>query len=165
MKKVFGFIIFLFISSLTLSGQVALDKYFSDIIDKDEFTVVDVSKNMFKKMAKSMSSDTDEDLSDVIASIESMKTIKIEGVDGQNYLPSFSQTMLDNNFEELVSIQEKGERVKIYSDPLSEDKVKELVIMVSNKDMFYAMDMTGDLDLYQIAKLNSLPGMGYLKKE
>lgn len=167
MKKLSaGLLFFISLATFQLSAQqLALDKFFSDVIQKDEFTVINVSSAMFQKMAKSASADEGEDLSKVINSIESMKTIKLEGIDGHKYMPDFSKVMVANKFEELVSIQEKGENVKIYSDPLSEDKVKELVILLSTKDMFYALDMSGDLDLYEIAKLNSLPGMDYLKKK
>ena len=164
-------ILFISILSLVFSvymfGQnTALDKFFNDYLEDPSFTVVNISPKMFQMISKLDIDDIDPEVNELINSLDRLKILVKENGDGLTLFNEAHGKINKNEFEELMTIRDKDENVRIYVKDAG-DIINELILLVGSHEEFVLLDITGKIDLKTIGKLgNTLdaPGIKHLNK-
>ncbi|MBP6185400.1 MAG: DUF4252 domain-containing protein [Saprospiraceae bacterium] len=131
----------------------AIARHFNQYLNDDAFTAVYVSPKMFEAMASRQSAEMDEDLRKMIRSMRAMRVVQKNGADGSALYKSAGEKLLAQRYEELMTLREKGEQIRFFTQGGSGQKVKEVVMVVSGAKRFLLLSMVGDIDLNTIAKL------------
>lgn len=147
--------------SFQLSAQNAVEKYFSNHLDNQEATVVQVSGKLFQYAAAivpdDMESDEEfpiKDAKDFLSSITSFTLIKIDSL--QNSKDEYRRGInsLGSEFEELVRVRDKENKVSILIDETN-DVIHEIVALVTTENEFVVAALTGEMRLDQIQDIVS----------
>ncbi len=149
--------------------QSALDQFFERYQDDPEFSVIFVSPKMFQMLARVDTDDPEADeIMELVKGINGLRIlIKDEGDGRALYDEAFSK-ISKNGFEELLTVRDKGENVRfMVREGVTEDVIKQLVLLVGGQDDFVMMDLTGNIDLKTVGKLGrsiDVPGVEHLKE-
>ena len=86
--------------------------------------------------------------------ITRMKIITTENTStGKEIIISVKKHMDRNNFEELMTIDDKGKNV-VFKIKEKNKKVSELIMLLDENDQVVFMSITGDIDLKKISTLS-----------
>lgn len=162
MKKLSLIILVFVFPLLVFSQHPSVNKLFEKYAEKDGFTTVYISKNLFK-MVREMDLD-DPDVDELINKLE---TIKILASDSEfinennlNFYEEIMDELPIDEYEELLVVKEKDQDVKF----LVKEKngiITELLLVVGGKDNNALISITGNIDLKHISKLaSSMEGTG-----
>lgn len=154
MKKL---ILTLSIVLLAASGWAqnkALDKLFDKYSGEDGFTSIVITKYMFNLFSNVETTEDDEYMN----MIKNLKDIKIlSGPGTANSEINFYQEALDampeKEFEEVMSITEKGKNIKFLVKE-EKEKIIALVMLIGGKEESALICITGIIDMNTIAKLS-----------
>jgi len=168
MKKLSLIILVFVFPLLVFSQHSSVSKLFEKYAEKDGFTTVYISKNLFK-----MVGEMDLDDPDVDGLIDKLETIKILASDCEfindnniNFYEEIMNELPIEEYEELLVVKEKDQDVKF----LVKEKngiITELLLIAGGKDNNALVCITGNIDLRHISKLASSmegTGMEHLKK-
>jgi len=168
MKKLSLIILVFVFPLLVFSQHSSVSKLFEKYAEKDGFTTVYISKNLFK-----MVGEMDLDDPDVDGLIDKLETIKILASDCEfindnniNFYEEIMDELPIEEYEELLVVKEKDQDVKF----LVKEKngiITELLLIAGGKDNNALVCITGNIDLRHISKLASSmegTGMEHLKK-
>ncbi len=149
-----------------LTGQNdAIDRFFQNYQDDENFTMVYVSPKMFQMVSKVVEGQDDEDIKDLVKDIRGLKILTTE----QNPLQYYEEAITKiptNGYEILMTVRDKGSNVKFLTKESSEDVIEELLLLVGGEDSFVLMSFVGQLNLNKIAKLAQkldIDGVEYLE--
>jgi hypothetical protein len=154
MKK-FLFIALACLGSLSqLAAQDdAISKYFSKYAENDAFTVVYISPKMFQMVAKISTNDPEwEKTRDVVKDLKGLRVLVADSTDGLKYYREAMKNIPTNEYEELITVRDKGENVRIMVKE-SNDVVSELLLLVGSTDEFVMLSFAGKIDLNKISSL------------
>lgn len=152
--KTFLSIIMLFVGMTTLMAQTgSLNSYFKKYQDDDSFIVVNISSSMFAVISGMDIEDMDPDIKAILDNITGLKILTKED-DGKQYYNEALKTIKSNGLEELMTIKEKGENVKIYGKSDGKEKLKEVVMLRGDANNFILMQILGNLSIEQLTKLS-----------
>ena len=167
MKKYITILCTLLITIQGFAQKDAISKYFSDYEYHEDFTVVTISGKMFRMISNiEMDNPEDKQTLDVISKLTGLKVITTEDNDGMSYFKSSLRTLSSSPFEEILSVNEDEEYIKIFIREEGKDIVELLMVMGSDHD-FSLLSITGIIDLATIAKLGKsldIDGMKNLEK-
>lgn len=150
----------IFITALLLSG-LTYAQDFSKYSNMSGVTSVVINKNMFKLMNKLDLDSKDPEVQDYINMVNDLEDIKIFSTadpkiskqlnaDAEKYLKS-------KKLEELMRIQEDGQRVLFLYEPgKTDDEIKQLVMHVNSSEgdsESVLIIVNGLIDLNQVSKL------------
>ena len=161
MKKLKLIVLFSVFPLLVFSQHSSVDKLFEKYAEKDGFTTVYISKNLFK-----MVGEMDLDDPEVDGLVDKLETIKILASDsefinedGLNFYKEIMDELPIEEYDELLVVKEKDQDVKF----LSKEKngiITELLLIVGGTDNAL-ISITGNIDLKHISKLaSSMNGLG-----
>lgn len=162
MKKIIILILLCFYG-LWSSAQSLVEEFYNKHGEEVPFTVVNVSAKMF-----SLITDTaDPKTKSIIKNLTGFRLLKTTMLAPNFYREALSMVEKSkHNFEELVSVKEGKENVRIYIREVK-DVVTELVVLVISGNEFVIMGFTGSIDLKKISQLSdsmNISGMEYLNK-
>lgn len=147
--------------SFQLSAQNAVDKYFSNHLNNEKATVVQVSGKLFQYAAAlvpdEISSDEEfpvEDAKDFLSGITSFTLVKIDSLDNSQSEYKRGINSLGAQFEELVRVRDKNNKVSILIDETN-DVIHEIVALVTTENEFLVAALTGELRLDQVQDIVS----------
>lgn len=147
--------------SFQLSAQNAVDKYFSNHLENEEATVVQVSGKLFQYAAAvvpdEMESDKEfpiKDAKDFLSNITSFTLIKIDSLDNSQAEYKRGLNSLGDEFEELVRVRDKDNKVSILINETN-DVIHEIVALVTTDNEFVVAALTGEMRLDQIQDIVS----------
>ncbi len=167
MKKLFLIAIAAIFSLASLQSQDAIDRFFDQYQDDENFTMVFVSPKMFKLVAKVASEELDADLNDVVSNLRSLKVLQTE-VNAQAIYKEANLKIDTKDYELLLTARDKGQNINFYTKTTNNDEVvEELLLLVGGQDEFVLLSFVGTLDLNKIAKLASkidIDGAEHLQK-
>lgn len=134
----------------------AIDKYFSQYVDDDRFTVVYISSrliSMFKNMdANSMDDKEAEAIMDIAKDLKGLRILTTEVTPGQFYKEA-REKINTKEYEVLMTIRDSdGDNVDFLIKENAEKKVEELLLM-STGDEFTLISIVGNIDLNKVSKL------------
>jgi len=162
MKKLNLIVLISVFPLLVFSQHSSVNKLFEKYAEKDGFTTVYISKNLFK-----MVGEMDLDDPEVDGLVDNLETIKILASDcefinedGLNFYKEIMNELPIEEYDELLVVKEKDQDVKF----LSKEKngiITELLLVVGGKDNNALICITGNIDLKHISKLaSSMEGTG-----
>ncbi len=131
----------------------SLDSYFKKYQDDDDFTVVNISSSMFAVISGMDIEDIDPDVKAILDNITGLKILTKES-NGAKYYEEATKLIKSNGLEELMTIKEKGENVKIYGKSDGKNSLKEVVMLRGDKSNFILMQILGKLSIEQLTKLS-----------
>ncbi len=167
------YILILMLGILTWNVQAqadAIDKYFQQYLEDDDFTVVYVSPKMFQLISKLDLNEVDNDPEAklVMETIKDIKGLRVLSTD-VNAMDRYKEAMNKintNEYEVLVTVRDKGENVRIW---IKEEAsvISELLLIVGALDEFVMLSFVGNIDLDKISKLANnidIKGAEHLEK-
>lgn len=171
-KSSFRIIILAFVLPLFAVGQSPADRLFDKYSGKEGFTSVYITPHMFSLFAD-MSSETEEDnFSDIISGLTSIKILSAEeDTTGKllvdvDFTKEIGNSLKGLNYEELMVVKEKDQNIN-FMIRKDDKKIKELLMLIGGKSDNTMISIQGDLDLKKIAKLSKqmkIEGMENLEK-
>lgn len=165
MKKITSFLLALFFAVASYGQSDAIDKFFSQYQENEDFTMVFVSPKMFQMAAKATQDMEDPELKELINGIKGLK-ILTTNVNAGKYYTEAIKKIPTGEYETLVTVRDKGENVKFLTKG-SGDIVNELLLLVGGKDEFVLMSFVGKIDINKISKLAkkfNVDGLEHLEK-
>ncbi len=167
------YIIVLFIAAFSLNVQAqsdAIEKYFQQYIDNEDFTVVYVSPKMFSLISKLDLNEVDNDpeakaVMETIKDIKGLRVLKTDINPLERYKEAMN-TINTKEYEVLVTVRDKGQNVRIWVKEEA-DKIGELLLLVGAAEEFVMLSFVGDIDLDKISKLANnidISGAEHLEK-
>ncbi|MBX2817771.1 MAG: DUF4252 domain-containing protein [Saprospiraceae bacterium] len=160
-----SFLLYLLLTlSLSSFAQGSIDDVFTKYEGDSQFRIVNVSKTMFKLMAKSEKVAADPDLMQVISDLEGMRVLVKE----TGGVPFFDQIVpsLAQAYDPLMSVQEDGENIQMYIQEGNEH-IEQFIAAAHNQEQFVLIHLQGKIDLENISKLSTAldaPGLKYLER-
>ena len=145
--------------SFQLSAQNAVEDYFSNHLDNQEATVVQVSGKLFQYAAKFIPDDELEDMpvedaKDMLSNITSFVLVKIDSLNNSKaeYRSGIRKLEGSGSYEELIRVSDKENNFSLFIDE-SNDVIHEIVGVVSTEDEFVVAALTGEMRLDQIQNI------------
>lgn len=162
MKKIVILILLCF-WSLWVSAQSLVENFYYNYGEDIPFTVVNVSAKMFSLIADMSDPETES----VIKDLTGFRLLKTDRDAAKYYREALYMVEAQRSgFEELISVQEEQESVRIYIREVK-GTITELVVLVNNGKEFVLMGFTGNIDLKKISQLSktvNVSGIEYLDK-
>lgn len=155
MMKKFALSLIIAVVAITISlGQVgSLDSYFSKYQEDESFTVVNISSSMFAAISGLETDAIDPEVKAILDNITGMKILN-KASNGDRYFDEAMQLIKTKGLEELMSIKEKGENIRIYGKSDGSKYLKEVVMLRGDKSNFILMQVQGKLSIEQLGKLS-----------
>ena len=151
MKSIFSLVILLFIG-FTAAAQVdAIERFFKDYQEDENFTVVYVSPKMFQMVSKATDGIEDKELSSIVKDLKGLRILTSK-VNPDKIYKEANKRLNIKEYEELVTVREKDSNVRFVTKE-SNGIINELLLLVGGKDEFVMMSFVGNIDLNKIAKL------------
>ncbi len=148
-KSLFTFVGLLLLTFAT-AQENAIDKFFSKYEEIADFTVVNVSPRVFPMIAKISSESEDKEFKNLVAGLKGLKMITTQKDATKYYQEVLAK--LPKNYEELVTVKEKGKNIKFLTKGTN-DKISELLLVIGGANDFMLLSIIGDIDLNNVAKL------------
>jgi hypothetical protein len=153
--------------STLCSAQDAIQRYFGEYLDSDDFTTVVISSKMFQLFAKLDPASKDAAaLNDALAGLRGIRIISAESRPDARSLFNKMQNRMGTEYEVLMGIDEKDEKVRFFIREEG-DRIAELFMLVGGANRIFAMSLSGQIDLNKISSLSknmNVGGMQYLEK-
>lgn len=152
MKK-YLILIMLFCVTASLSAQnKTVEQLFKKYSDRDGFTSVVITKNMFALFANVDNPDND----DFLRTVKNLDFIKILSVknenDGKTFYQEIQAAIPEEDYKELMTIKDTGTQVKFLT--LEKDGViKELIMITYGKDETAMIWISGIIDMKTVGKI------------
>ncbi|MFK7757669.1 MAG: DUF4252 domain-containing protein [Flavobacteriales bacterium] len=167
MKKIIGIVAIALISTTTYAQSNALDKYFSNYQENENFTKVNVSGKMFE-MASFLET-TDEDINEITEFASGVKSLRMlighEIGDGfGKYTRALNK--VKNNYEELMAVDDKDGKFTFFIDE-NNGVVSEFVVVGAADSMLCLVSLTGQIDLKKLGNISrkiQTEGFDYIGK-
>jgi hypothetical protein len=176
MKKLIVFCsLFCFLTSSISAQNDAINRYFEEHVENEIFTSVYVSPKLIEIVSEiDLQALDDGEIADNEAAIieevlEQLKGLMLLKTDidpmlhYKEILAKFSEQ--NANFDLLLSVRDKGNNVKIWTETTADNTIKELVLLVGGEDEMVMLSLTGNIDLEKISKLAGnidIDGIEYL---
>lgn len=151
MKSIFSFAVALFISMSASSQTDAIERFFKDYQDDENFTVVYVSPKMFQMVSKVTDGSEDKELSAIVKDLKGLRILTSKVNPGKVYTEANKRLNI-KEYEELVTVREKDSNVRFVTKEAN-GVINELLLLVGGKEEFVMMSFVGNIDLSKIARL------------
>lgn len=160
MKKTTLIVALALVSSIAFSQSKSVDAFKNKYKDDRDATVVTLQGNIFKLISSIAEYSDDEDaqaLSKVADGINSMQILSLPkyetGLDKEE-INALKSNIKKESYEELMNMREGRETVVIYSQG-SEDEVRNMLILVEEKNDFVLINIDGVLKMKDLAYIAS----------
>jgi len=154
-------LIFCALISIQLSAQNAVEKYFSNHLDNQEATVVQVSGKLFQYAAAIAPDNIEEeedfpvkDAKEFLQNITSFTLVKVDSLANSQDEYRRGLNSIGDEFEELVRVRDKENKVSILIDETG-DVIHEIIALVTTENEFIAASLTGEMRIDQIQDIVS----------
>jgi len=163
MKKATTMVLLVLMAGI-MNAQSLISTTFSDYENNENYSRVSISKKMFSLMANLDPEDEDEkDLISTVSNLDGLKIIVADSTDNPDKLFKESMSRMPKRFEELLTVNEKDERIIFMIDE-KDGMVSELIMVLKSNDQFVLLDLFGKIDLKQISNLSRKMNIEHLDK-
>ncbi|MCX6224581.1 MAG: DUF4252 domain-containing protein [Bacteroidia bacterium] len=166
MKKYFILFMVFFVTAGLSAQNKAIEQLFQKYSDKDGFTSVVITKNMFQLFAN-VDNPTNDDFLKTVKSLDFIKILSIKGEkEGAAFYQEIQSAIPEKDYKELMTIKETGNQVKFLT--LEKDGViKELIMISGGKEESTMIWIAGIIDMKTVSKIAQgmqIDGMENLEK-
>lgn len=163
MKKIISIVTVMLMVG-AINAQSLVSSTFSDYESNENFTRVSISKKMFSILANLDPEDEEEkELIETISELDGLKIIVADSSENPSKLFKESMSRLPSRFEELMTVDEKDEKIVFMIDE-KDGMVAELIMIMKGDDEFVLLDLFGKIDLKQISNLSRKMNIDHLDK-
>ena len=163
MKKATTMVLLVLMAGI-INAQSFISTTFSDYESNENFSRVSISKKMFSLMANLNPEDEDEkELINTVSNLDGLKIIIADSTDNPAKLYKESMARIPKRFEELLTVNEKDEKIIFMIDE-KDGVVAELIMILKSNDQFVLLDLFGKIDLKQISNLSRKMNIDHLDK-
>lgn len=138
-------IIAVFLTTIVGAQQNKYQKFYSDFEDEDGITTISINKAMFKMLG---SIEMDEDIKDLTPLFKKMNSIKMVIYDGKrnnDIKKKLKEEFKNLNLEELMAINNEGNKVRFYTENSSSELFKNLMLNISTVDELIYIILDGEI--------------------
>ena len=151
MKSVFSLAIALFLSFSAYAQADAIERFFKDYQEDENFTVVYVSPKMFQMVSKATDGGNDAELASIVKDLKGLRILTSK-INPDKVYKEANKRLNIKEYEELVTVRDKESNVRFVTKEAN-GLISELLLLVGGKDEFVMMSFVGNIDLSKIAKL------------
>lgn len=151
MKSIFSFAVALILSFSASAQSDAIERFFKDYQDDENFTIVYVSPKMFQMVSKVTDGGEDKELSAIVKDLKGLRILTSKVNPAKVYTEANKRLNI-KEYEELVTVREKDSNVRFVTKEAN-GVINELLLLVGGKDEFVMMSFVGNIDLSKIARL------------
>lgn len=163
MKKIITIVLVMLMAG-AVNAQSLISTTFSDYETDENFTRVSISKKMFSIIANLNPDDEDEkELIDTVSNLDGLKIIVADSSENPTKLFNESMKRLPSRFEELMTVDDKEEKIVFMIDE-KDGVVLELIMLMDGGDEFVLLDLFGEINLNQIVKLSKKLNINHLNE-
>ena len=147
-----------------MNAQSLVSTEFSDYETNENFTRVSISKKMFELIANLDPDDDEEkDLIESVSRLDGLKIIVADSSENPAALYKDAMKRIPKRFEELMTVNDESEKIIFMIDE-KDGRVKELIMVMKGDNEFVLLDLFGDIDLKEIAKISRKMNIDHLDK-
>lgn len=155
MKRIIFSLILLFAAgSIFAQSNNAVNNYFSDHAQNEEFTKITISQGLFQ-LANHVEVETEEEkeFQEAVSKIEGMIILVCDSCAGnERSMYDESNGRLPSSYAELMLVEDKDVDVR-FTIRENNGVINEMLISVGGDDVFALIDIWGEIDLKNIHKL------------
>jgi hypothetical protein len=156
MKKTLIFITLCLLSTSLWAQQNPLERFFDKYSPDTSFTIINISPKMFNLFSKVNLNTGDPQAQQVLSVAQKLTGLQIITKDhARNGMQLFREAsgMLPRKYEELMTIRDHGNDVKFMINQGTDGIIHNLIMLVAGGNEFFAMSLTGNIDLNEISKI------------
>ncbi len=153
MKHYITLFIVAFMAMAATAQNNAIDNFFEDYQDDENFSMVYVSPKAFKMVAKVAEGTEGEmkELQEVIKDLKALRILRTE-VNSLAKYKEATKRINTGSYEILLQARDDGQKIQFLTKD-SGNIIEELLLLVGGKDEFVMLSFVGKLDLDKIANL------------
>ncbi|NUN99882.1 MAG: DUF4252 domain-containing protein [Saprospiraceae bacterium] len=159
------------LSSTLFAQDNAIDKYFSQYVEDERFSVVFISPKMFQMFGDANIEELDVNgdpegvvLKDIAKDIKSLRILSTETTPDKFY-KEFKSKINTSEYEVLMTVKEKdGDNLEFLAKGSNGETIDELLLL-SHDDEFVLISFVGKINLSKVTKLAKSAGKSDYKKE
>jgi hypothetical protein len=129
----------------------AIERFFADYKNNDNFTEVYVSPKMFQMISKATNAAEEADLAQITKDLKGLRILTTT-VNPMKIYKEANLRLPVKEYEELVTVKEKSSTVRFVTKE-SNGIITELLLLVGATDNFTMMSFVGKIDLAKISRL------------
>lgn len=150
----------------TAAAQDAISKYLSELNNDPDYTSIVISSKMFSMFSDLKASDPeDKEMLDMLSDLSGIKIISNDELQNGSQVMRSALSKLGSDYQVLMSVKDKDQNIRFYVKERPDKKISELLMLVGGETNFFAMSITGIIDLQKIAQLSegmNVSGLNYL---
>ncbi len=152
MKKYF-ILLMMFGLATGLSAQnKTIEQLFQKYADKDGFTSVVITKNMFRLFAN-VDNPSNDDFLKTVKNLDFIKILSIKGeIEGKEFYQQMRTAIPGKDYKELMTIREPDNQI-VFLTLEDEGKIKELIMLTSGKEESALIWLAGIIDMKTVGKI------------
>lgn len=145
----------------------AIEKFFSEYQESEDFTSIFISKLMFGMMSNATSDDPEgQEVLDVIKDLTGLRILTSDNAPDGFYSKAH-RLLQTKDYQSLMTIREEDSNVDFLVLEGDNDQIKELILLTGEDKSVVLMSFKGNLDLNKISRLSKtldIDGAEHLKK-
>lgn len=166
MKKYFILLAMSLLASGAFAQNKVIEQLFKKYSDKEGFSSVVITKNMFQLFAN-VENPTNDDFLKTVKNLDFIKILSINGeAEGKAFYKEIQQAIPAADYKELMTIKEPDNQVRFLT--LEKDgTIRELIMVSNGKEESTLIWMTGIIDMKTVGKIATsmhMDGMENLEK-
>lgn len=137
-------------------SQSFIDKYFQNLVDDDNSTVISVSGDMFRYAAVLVDESNEDEIhtKDVLNGIKSLQFLSSDDLVDPEVEYQKGIRTIPEGMDEMVSVKSKGSRLKVYIDE-EDDTVYEIIGIGIDDESFFVGSILCEIKLEDISEVLS----------
>lgn len=151
MKNIFSFAVALLLTFSASAQGDAIERFFKDYQDDQNFSVVYVAPKMFQMVSKVTDGSEDKELAAIVKDLKGLRILKTSVTPDKIYKEA-NRRLNIKEYEELVTVRDKDQNVRFVTKEAN-GTINELLLLVGGKDEFVLMSFVGNIDLNKISRL------------
>ncbi|MBV8251174.1 MAG: DUF4252 domain-containing protein [Chitinophaga sp.] len=159
--------IFLSMQLYAQQGSSVIERFFQKYENDRSFTVITITPKMFSMFGKFDANDPDaKTFMRVVQKLKGLRILSKETTKDGPRLYHEAAAYLSSDFEELMTVRDKGNDLKFLVKENAKGNINELVMLVGGSSQFLALSLVGDIDLNEISRIAAnvdIQGMDNLK--
>lgn len=152
-----------------LQAQDAIETYFGQYAENEDFTAVYVSAKMFSLISKVEIDLNDPEAEIFLEMVEDLKGLRVlvTQTNPMTYYKEAAKSINTTDYEVLMTVRDDGQNVKFWIKEDPNGDIGELLLLVSGVEEFVMLSIVGKIDLAkisQLAKQLDIDGVEHLNK-